>query len=61
MARNGEPVVEMTAYNDTSVSRQLGISKDRLKSPGDLDRDNEKIAELFGCPDLSNDKCIILD
>ncbi len=49
----------MTAYNDTPVSKRIGVAKGKLKSPDDLDRDNEEIAKLFGCTNLYNGKCII--
>ncbi len=48
IARYGKPVVKMVVYNDTPVSRRIGVAKGRLKSPVDLDRHNEEIAELFG-------------
>ncbi len=48
IARYGKPVVKMTVYNDAPVSRRIGIAKGKLKSPNDLDRDNEEIAKLFG-------------
>ena len=48
IARYGRPVVKMTVYNDTPASKRIGIAKGRLKSPDDLDRDNGKIAQLFG-------------
>jgi len=58
IARYGESAVKMTAYNETQVSKRIGVAKGKLKSPDDLDRDNEEIAKLFGCTNLSNDTCI---
>lgn len=48
IARYGKPVVKMTIYQDIPVSRRIGIAKGRLKTPEDLDCDNEEIAALFG-------------
>ena len=48
IARYGKPVVKMTVYQDTPVSRRIGVAKGRLKTPVDLDRDNAEIEALFG-------------
>ena len=48
IARYGKPVVKMTIYQDTPVSRRIGVAKGRLKTPVDLDRDNAVIEALFG-------------
>lgn len=48
IARDGIPVVQMTVYNDAPVSKRIGIAKGKLKSPDDLDKYNDEIAELFG-------------
>lgn len=48
IARYGKPVVKMTLYNDVPVSKRIGVAKGKLKSPDDLDRHNDEIAELFG-------------
>ena len=48
IARYGKPVVKMTAYQETPVSRRIGIAKGKLKTPKDLDKHNDEIAELFG-------------
>jgi len=48
IARYGKPVVKITIFNDTPVSKRIGIAKGRLKTPVDLDRDNEEIAAMFG-------------
>ena len=48
IARYGKPIVKMTIYQDIPVSRRIGIAKGRLKTPEDLDRDNEEIVALFG-------------
>jgi len=48
IARYGKPVVKMVVYNDAPVSKRIGVAKGKLKSPMDLDRHNEEIAELFG-------------
>lgn len=48
IARHGRPVVKMTLYNTKPVANRIGAAKGKLKSPEDLDRDNDLIAELFG-------------
>ena len=48
IARYGKPVVKMVIYNDAPVSKRIGAAKGKLKSPKDLDKDNEKISGLFG-------------
>lgn len=52
IARYGKPVAKMTVYNDTPVSKRIGIAKGKLKSPEDLDQHNDEIVELFGGVDL---------
>ncbi|MCI8827694.1 MAG: prevent-host-death protein [Ruminiclostridium sp.] len=52
IARYGKPVAKMTVYNDTPVSKRIGIAKGKLKSPEDLDQHNDEIVELFGGTDL---------
>ena len=48
IARYGKPVVKMVKYNDTPVSKRIGVAKGKLKSPDDLDKFNDEIAEMFG-------------
>ena len=48
IARYGKPVAKITVFNDTPVSKRIGIAKGRLKTPVDLDQDNEEIAAMFG-------------
>ncbi len=48
IARYGKPVVKMVRYNDAPVSKRIGVAKGKLKSPDDLDKDNEEIAAMFG-------------
>ena len=48
IARYGKPVAKITVFNDTPVSKRIGIAKGRLKTPADLDQDNEEIAAMFG-------------
>lgn len=52
IARYGKPVAKMAVYNDTPVSKRIGIAKGKLKSPEDLDQHNDEIVELFGGADL---------
>ena len=39
----GKPVVKMTAYQETPVSRRIGVAKGKLKTPEDLDKHNDEI------------------
>ena len=48
IARYGKPVVKMVVYNDTPVSKRIGVAKGKLRSPVDLDQYNDEIAEMFG-------------
>ena len=48
IARYGKPVVKMVIYNEEPVSKRIGVAKGKLKSPDDLDKHNDEIAELFG-------------
>lgn len=48
IARYGKPVVKMVLYNDAPTSRRIGVAKGKLRSPEDLDKYNEEIAEMFG-------------
>ena len=48
IARYGKPVVKMVLYNDAPVSQRIGVAKGKLKSPVDLDKYNDEIAEMFG-------------
>lgn len=52
VARNGKPVVEMTAIKDTAVSKRIGVAKGKFTAPKDFDADNDVIAELFTGGDL---------
>ena len=46
--RYGKPVVKLVTVEDEPVSRRIGVAKGKLKTPADLDRDNDRIAEMFG-------------
>ena len=48
ITRYGKPIVKMVPYNDVPVSKRIGIAKGKLKSPEDLDKYNDEIAEMFG-------------
>ena len=48
IARYGKPVVKMVLYNDAPTSRRIGVAKGKLRSPEDLDKYNDEIAEMFG-------------
>ena len=47
IARYGKPVVKMTVYNDVPVSKRIGSAKGKLRSPIDLDEDNDEVAALL--------------
>ena len=47
IARNGKPIAKIVRYNDSPVSKRIGIAKGKLKSPDDLDRHNEEISAIF--------------
>lgn len=42
--------------DNTPVLNRIGIAKGKLASPSDLDRDNQEIAERFGCLIRSKEK-----
>ncbi len=48
IARYGKPVVKMVTYNAAPISKRIGVAKGKLKSPEDLDKYNDEIAEMFG-------------
>ena len=48
IARYGKPVVKIVTYNEVPVSKRIGVAKGKLKSPDDLDKYNDEIAEMFG-------------
>ena len=48
IARYGKPVVKMVVYNDVPTQKRIGIAKGKLKTPKNLDADNEEIAAMFG-------------
>lgn len=45
IARCEKPIV---MYNDAFASKRIGIAKGKLKSPDNLDKFNDEIAEMFG-------------
>ena len=52
VARNGTPVVKMTAIEKKPVSNRIGIAKGKFTMPDDFDADNDYIADLFTGGDL---------
>ena len=48
ITRHEMPVVKMTLYHDTPVSKRIGLAKGKLKTPVDLDRNNTGIETMFG-------------
>ena len=47
VSRYGKPVVKITLYDETPVSKRIGVAKGKFKSPVDLDMDNAEIAEML--------------
>ena len=47
VARNGKPVVNITAIEKKPVSRRIGVAEGKFTMPDDFDADNEYIANLF--------------
>ena len=50
ITRHGKPVVKISTYNDTPVSKRIGVAKGKLKSPDDLDEYNDEIASRMISP-----------
>lgn len=48
ITRYGKPIVKMVPCNDVPVSKRIEIAKGKLKSPEDLDKYNDEIAQMFG-------------
>ena len=48
IARYGKPVAKIVMFEETPVSRRIGVAKGKLKSPVDLDQYNDEIAAMFG-------------
>ena len=47
IARNGKPVVKITAIEKKPVSGRIGVAEGKFTMPDDFDADNEYIANLF--------------
>ena len=47
VARNGRPIVKITAIEKKPVSKRIGVAKGKFTMPDDFDADNETIADLF--------------
>ncbi len=47
VARNGKPVAKITLYNDTPVSKRIGIAKGKFNVHGDFDASNQEIADML--------------
>ena len=49
ITRYEKPVVKMVVFNDTPViTKRIGVAKEKLKAPENLDRYNNETADLFG-------------
>jgi len=47
IARHGKPVAVLVPYVRQDVSNRIGLLKDAVLYNGDIDQDNESIAEMF--------------
>ena len=47
VARNGRPVVKITAIEKKPVEKRIGVAKGKFTMPDDFDADNDYIAGLF--------------
>ena len=47
VARNGKPVVKITAIDKKPVSKRIGVARGKFEVPDDFDADNDYIANLF--------------
>ncbi len=47
VARNGKPVVKITAIDKKTASNRIGIAKGKFTMPEDFDAENEYIANLI--------------
>ena len=52
IARNGKPVAKIVPYENTPVSKRIGIAKGKFKVPDDFDAWNEEIAAMLMEGDL---------
>lgn len=48
ICRYNKPVAKLVSAGNIPVSKRIGVARDRLKSPEDLDMDNDRIAQIFG-------------
>lgn len=47
IARNGRPVARLVALESAPTGRRIGIARGKFEIPDDIDKDNEKIGQLF--------------
>ena len=47
VARNGQPVAQITLITETPVSKRIGIAKGKFTIKDDFDADNDAIAEMM--------------
>ena len=47
IARQGKPVARIVAYEDPPISKRIGVAKENLESPNNLDLYNHEVAALF--------------
>ncbi len=48
VARYGNPVAKLVAYDKVPVEKRFGVAKGELQYPDDIDECNDEIAEMFG-------------
>lgn len=47
VARNGKPIITMTAVNEKPVSKRIGGAKGKFKAPEDFDENNDEVFAIL--------------
>ena len=47
VARNGKPIIRMTAIQETPVSKRIGGAKGKFRAPDDFDAANEDVYAML--------------
>lgn len=48
IARYGKPIAKLVSCRENPIEKRIGVAKGKLKSPDDIDKYNDEIAEIFG-------------
>ena len=48
IAKHGNSAAKQIIYNNAPTDKRIGIAHGKLKSPDDLDKYNNEIADMFG-------------